>query len=278
MERFKTWCKKEWAETKLLFKELPAVVMCLYTLVAVSMNVLASTQLVSLTTESGVNWFALDAGIFVSWVMFMLGDMIVKRFGAKAAIKVAIFGMVVNLIFCGVITGIAAIMEATGSSLAYLGDYVLHGFSLNAENFDGGIATAWHIILGSALAFIVSATVNALVHRTIKAVFKKNPDGLGAHIASAWGSTAIGQFVDNLIFAFAVSIWIFGWQPLAAVMCAVTGMVVELLCQAIFTPVGYRIAESWRKSGIGSSYLEALSKEKEDINGQGSDRNNQLLS
>lgn len=265
MAKIKEWIKKDWAETKLLFKGLPAVVMSIYTLMVVLMNILASTELISLTSSSGLNWFALDAGIFVSWVMFLLGDMIVKRFGAKAAIKVAIFGMLVNLGFCLMVTIIAAIMEAFGSGLVYLGDYVLHGFSLKAENFDGGVATAWHIILGSALAFAVASIIDALIHKMIKATFKKNPDGIAAHIASAWGSTAVSQFVDNMIFAFTVSIWIFGWSPLAAVMCAVTGMIVELLCQALFTPFGYMIAKKWTKEGIGQEYIDAIEKQSNDV-------------
>ena len=49
----------------------------------------------------------------------------------------------------------------------------------------------------------------------------------------------IGQFVDNLVFAFMVSFVFFAWTPLQCVTCALTGAIVELLFEIIFSPLGY---------------------------------------
>ena len=73
------WLKKEVIETQVLFRSVPGLILALYILSTVMMNLLASVALVN---ES---WIALDAGIIVAFVGFILSDMIVKQFGAKAA-------------------------------------------------------------------------------------------------------------------------------------------------------------------------------------------------
>ena len=49
---------------------------------------------------------------------------------------------------------------------------------------------------------------------------------------------------------------------------ALVGAVVELLCQVIFSPLGYKIASNWRKNGIGNEYI-ALVKEAQEVNDDG---------
>lgn len=55
------------------------------------MNLLANKELISLP------YLALDCGFVVSWVSFLCQDMICKRFGAKASIKISILALLVNL-------------------------------------------------------------------------------------------------------------------------------------------------------------------------------------
>ena len=49
---------------------------------------------------------------------------------------------------------------------------------------------------------------------------------------------------------------------------ALAGAVVELICQAVFSPVGYKIASNWRKNGIGDEYISMV-KEAQEVNDDG---------
>ena len=53
-------------------------------------------------------------------------------------------------------------------------------------------------------------------------IFKKNPDSIGVFVLRTYISTAVGQFVDNLVFAFIVSYFFFGWSIGQCFICAAT--------------------------------------------------------
>ena len=75
-------------------------------------------------------------------------------------------------------------------------------------------------------------------------------------------STAIGQFVDNLVFALIVSHTFFGWSLLQCITCAITGAIVELLLEVIFSPVGYRVCKQWEKEHVGQNYIDFIRSKK----------------
>ena len=52
---------------------------------------------------------------------------------------------------------------------------------------------------------------------------------------------------DNLIFALLVSKLFFGWTLLQCVTCALTGAVMELLFEVVFSPLGYRLSRQIMK-------------------------------
>ena len=56
-------------------------------------------------------------------------------------------------------------------------------------------------------------------------------------------STALAQLTDNLVFALMVSRTFFGWTLLQCFTCALTGAVMELLFEVLFSPLGYRAAK-----------------------------------
>ena len=58
-----------WADTKLLFRSIPAVITALFTISVVTMNLLANKTIY----QSG--WLAVDGGILVSWLSFLCMDM-----------------------------------------------------------------------------------------------------------------------------------------------------------------------------------------------------------
>ncbi|MCH5153556.1 MAG: VUT family protein, partial [Clostridiales bacterium] len=113
----------------------------------------------------------------------------------------------------------------------------------------------WYVVLGSTAAFLASSIVNNFSNFGIGKLFKKNPDSLFAYVLRAYVSTAIGQFLDNFIFALIVSHFFFGWTMLQCVTCAVTGMVAELLCELIFFYPGYMITKRWKQNAVGEEYF-----------------------
>lgn len=243
---FKEWFKKEVKDTKVLFRSIPGLVLTLFILSTVLMNILAGVPLIEAADTKG--WLSLDMGILVSFLGFLLSDMIVKRFGPKAAIKTTILAMVVNLGVCAIFALVAVVAKPLGK------EFPLSGYAEGPQ---------WWIIGASSIAFLLSGVLDSLLHAAIQKLFKKNPNGKAAHIASAWGSTFVGQFFDNMIFGFlftfpasVVGLWGMTSQTaLSITMMALTGAVLELVFQAVFTPIGFRIAEKWRKENIGEEYL-----------------------
>ena len=117
----------------------------------------------------------------------------------------------------------------------------------------GGI---WYVLLGSSIAFLVSAVVNNFSNWMIGKLFKK--DNFLSYAIRTYVSTALGQFIDNMIFALLVSHFFFGWTVIQCITCAITGMVVELICEIIFSPIGYHICQDWKKCHVGEKYFEYI--------------------
>lgn len=243
------WLRNEIKVSQVLFRNVPGIVLSLFLLSMVLMNLLASVSIVN------TRWLALDGGILVSFIGFLLLDMIVKRFGAKAAVRVTVLGFIVNLLVAGLLTLVAVIAKAGGQYYA-LADYAT--------------LTQWWIIGASATAFLVSGVVNAFIHERVLKRFKKNKEGIVAHATSAWVSTLFGQMFDNLLFGLmftfpASMIGLWGMTQMSIIGLvgfALTGGISELLCQVVFTPYGYKVAEGWRIDGVGREYLDLIEKDK----------------
>ena len=59
-----------------------------------------------------------------------------------------------------------------------------------------------------------------------------------------------------LVFALVVSHTFFGWTLTQCFVCALTGMVAELLCEVIFSFFGYRICAKWKRRDLGRDYFD----------------------
>lgn len=263
---FKEWIKKEVHETKVLFKGLPAIPFTMICLSFILMNLLAT---VALYNEW---WIAGDVGIIVSWLAFLFGDMIVKRYGAKASIKIQIAALLVALFTMGILAAGSAIENSIYAEAIANGEYypMLSLFSWEF-NINNGMVTLW-TLGASSLAFVVANVFNALVSKFVLLKFKKRTS-FKAYATAAYISTFVGQFIDNLIFAFSFTffasrIGLWGMSPLtvlAMFTCSLTGAILELVLEVIFSPIGYKIAEHWRKEGIGQEYI-ALVPEAQEVN------------
>lgn len=237
----------------LFMKDIPVGIVVLFLMSVFAMNLLANKSI-----SLPVDWLALDCGIAVSWFAFLTMDVVTKHFGPKAATQLSVFAMAVNLLFCLLLFVGSLIPGVWGASFV--------------EGSEGAINTAldqtfggtWYVLLGSSVAFVVSAAVNNFANRAIGRLFRRNPDGRAAYICRSYLSTALGQFVDNIVFALIVSHVFFGWSLLQCLTCALTGMLVELLCEIIFSEAGFALTKRWKKQGVGKSYLEFLEGQKEN--------------
>lgn len=242
----KHWLIKEKKELHILLRSIPATVVTLFVVSVITMNLLANKTILQL------DWIALDGGMLISWLSFMCMDIITKHFGPKASNRISILAAGINLLTC-LIFFVVSIIPSTAA------DY---------SAFDSIFGGTWFILLGSTIAFLVSAIINNSLNWLIGNCFKNNPDGKIAYATRSYISTFIGQFMDNLIFSiivfvgFAPIFWNgFHWSVLQCTMCALTGAVAELIMEVLFSPIGYSITKRWQAEAVGKEYLEYVNKE-----------------
>ena len=235
--------KNEILEFKILLRSIPATVVTLFVVSVICMNLLANKTLLQL------EWIALDGGILISWLSFMCMDIITKHFGPKASNSVSVLAAAINLLTC-LIFFVASVIPSTAS------DYTA---------FDSIFGGTWFILMGSTVAFLISALINNGLNALVGSFFRHDPDGKIAYAARSYISTFIAQFLDNFIFSVIVFVicapifWDgFHWTVLQCAMCALTGAVAELLMEVAFSPIGYRITQAWQRDSVGKAYLDFI--------------------
>ena len=127
-------------------------------------------------------------------------------------------------------------------------------------------AALWPLAAGTG-AFILAIVFDSFVSKFLLTRFKDRTS-FKAYAVASYGSTFIGQFLDNLLFALFFSVWQPWCDPTSIWMMAFVGACVELLCQVVFSPVGYKVATNWRKNGVGAEYI-AIVKEAQEVNSNG---------
>ena len=237
--------KQSILEFRLLLRSVPATVTSIFVVAVFAMNLLANKSI-----NLNISWLALDTGIIVSWVAFLCMDVLTKHFGPKAATQISLFAIAVNLVMC-LLLFIASKISGTWGAYFDLGEQGIINDALDVT-FGG----PWYVVVGSTVAFVASAVINNFLNFAIGKLFKRKPDGFGAYACRTYVSTAIAQFADNLIFALIVSHFFFGWSIVQCLTCAATGMIVELVCEAIFSPLGFAVCKRWKAEKVGQEYLE----------------------
>ncbi len=243
--------KADWADTRLLFRCIPATVATLFAVSVVMMNILANKTIYQSA------FLALDGGILVSWLSFLCMDVVTKAFGPKAATKLSVFAIGINLIVCFFFYIVSIIPTEEDFSA-----------------FNQTIGGTWFILLSSTVAFLSSACINNFMNWGIGRAFKRNPDGKLAFFTRCYASTLLGQFFDNFIFAiltftvFAPIFWDgFSWTYLQCFTCSLLGAGVELVCEVVFSPLGYKIVRRWEREGIADPYNKRTSAENDEKEG-----------
>ena len=246
MSKITKWFKDELTDYKILLRNIPSLTISFFILSVVCANLMANKELFS------YKYLALDCGFVFSWIMFLCMDVICKRWGAKASVKVSLLALGVNLLVCG---SFALLAKAPGMWGAfYDADYGAGAAVNNALN--STIGGSWYVVLGSGLAFLTSSFVNAVINRAVGRAMKKN--NFFAFAVRSYTSTIIAQFIDNFVFAVVVSKVFFGWSWTQVVWCSVVGAVCELLCEVIFSGFGYKVVCQWEKENVGKGYFDFL--------------------
>lgn len=234
--------KHELRDMKRLMQSVPATVVAFFTVSVILMNLLAGKEV-----QTGISWLALDCGITVSWLSFLCMDMITKRFGARAAIQLSFFASAMNLFVCAIFKLVSMVPGNWAEFYTFEADMV-------NQALDNTIGGTWYILMGSTVAFITSSIVNALINAGLGKAFDHST--FTGYAVRSYVSTLIAQFVDNMVFALIVSHTFFGWTMTQCVFCSATGCVVELICEVVFSPVGYKVCKGWERDGVGAGYLE----------------------
>ncbi|MCQ2100205.1 VUT family protein [Fibrobacter sp. UWH1] len=238
--------KYEVKDLVVLLRNIPSLAVTFFVLSVVCMNLLANKELFS--TE----YLALDCGFTLSWFSFLCMDMICKRFGPKAAMKVSMVALFINLVTCALFSLLSRTPGMWGEFYSYVDSNPEMANVANAA-LNATFGGSWYVVLGSALAMFTSSGVNSIVNYLIAKSTKTT--GFKNFALRSYISTMVAQFVDNFIFAMVVSHVFFGWTMTQVVVCSITGSVMELLCEILISPIGYKMVCSWEKHDVGREYL-----------------------
>ena len=197
MSKIKTIIVREVKDYKLLLRNAPTVTMIFFVLSVVFMNIFAGKELLN------INYLALDCGFLLSWMSFLCMDMLTKRYGARAAIKLSFFAVAVNLICCGIFF----VMSKVGN---HWSEFYSTGSELSDAALNNTFGGTWYVLVGSMTAFAIAAVVNAIINVSIGKLIKRK--NFFEYAIRSYVSTAFGQFVDNFVFASLVSVVFFGWS------------------------------------------------------------------
>ena len=244
MEKFLSksfmWMRREYADFKFLMRSIPSLTITLFVLSVVCANLMANKELIN------YKYVALDCGTVFSWIMFLCMDVICKRWGGKASLKVSVLALVINL---GVCLSFALLSLAPGMWGSFY-DSGLEEVNIALNATFGG---SWYVVLGSSLAFLISSLVNAGLNSWIGTTTKLA--GFKAFALRSYVCTALAPLADHLIFTTTVSKIFFGWTWTQVIVCALIQAVWELLCEVLFSGLGYKIVCSWEQEQVGQDYL-----------------------
>lgn len=235
---------KEYRE---LLRSVPSMVTAVFVLSVVLMNLLASRELYR------SDYFCLNTGLALSWISFLCMDCVVKRFGAKAANRLSITAIVINMA-CAVMFFL--LMKTPGRWAAYYASQDPAVADLITKGVDSTFSGAWYVVVGSSLAMLAASLVNSSLNQLIGA--RSDHGNYRGFATRSLVSTCIAQFVDNFVFSALVSHVFFGWNWMQVIICSFTSMLIELAFEALFSPLGYSISKGWERDHVGEEYIACI--------------------
>ncbi len=206
------------------------LILTLMVLSTVGMNLLANKSI-----NTGLSWLALDCGILLSWLAFLSMDIATHCYGPRVATTVSLVALALNLVMVAVFFVASIVPGVWGESFVPGSEAVIN------TALDHTFGGTWFIILGSSIAYAVSAVLNNFLNWGIGQ--RVGGEGSFSNFAlRSYTSTFVAQFTDNITFALIVSRTFFGWTLLQCITCAITGALLELFFEVFFSPIGYRIS------------------------------------
>ena len=219
---------REFKKTFQMVNDLPSSLVSVFVVSVVCMNLLANKSI-----ELNISWLALDAGMILSWLSFLIMDIIIKKYGGEKSIRLSFFSVIINL-FVTFFFFIASIIPGVWAE-AFSSVNNLENINVALNNT---ISNNLFIVFGSTMAFLISAIIDTIINELLGKKFNK--DNFTHFAVRSYVSTMFSQFCDNLIFSLIVSMTFFGWSFLQCITCALTGGLIELFCEIIFSPLGYK--------------------------------------
>lgn len=238
-------------EFKLTMRNIPGIVTSIFVLSAVLMNILANKSIIN------HEYVSVTAGIALSWVSFLCMDCVCKHFGTRAATILNAFAMVVSLLSSVLIAVVLLVPGTWASSFSYT-DVAIQAAVNNSLN--ATLSSTWYVVIGSSFAMLLGGTANSIVSKFMEK--HVNPHSYTGFTIRSAVSTSVGQLVDNLVFAAFVSYTFFGWTIKQVIGCSIVGMLLELVIEVVFSPVGYRVVRRWEKDNVGSEYKQLVSRKE----------------
>lgn len=223
--------KKAFSDFRRLLQTVPPLIVSLLILSVVGMNLLANKSI-----NTGVDWLALDGGILFSWLTFLTMDILTHCYGPRAATALSFTALAMNLLMALIFFIASRIPGVWGESFVEGSEAVIN------RALDNTFGGTWFVILGSSVAFAASSVLNNFLNYGIGRLLRNGGKGFGSFALRSYVSTFLAQLADNLIFALLVSQLFFGWTLLQCVTCALTGAMMELLFEVVFSPLGYRMS------------------------------------
>ena len=205
---------------KLTSRDYLVVLSMLYASVSLAMNVFCMKPL-----SWGTDVVFSDGGQTISWIVFLISNVIVEVWGEKESIKVITFAAVITfvlLVIGRLIVFIPSLAEYEEQNRAF------------ALVFSNGPRT----IISSIIAFWIGGFINVEIISFMKKVIRK--DGKVQFFLRASFSTLIGQLVDNALFmvlAFApvgLSLNEMMWKDI--ISSVIIGTAIELLIESCMVP------------------------------------------
>lgn len=154
-----------------------------YCVISVMMNLLCMKPM-----SFGTDFIWMDGGLLISWIVFLISNVITEVYGKRQAI---------------VVTGIATIVAFCMSVVAAVETYLptLPEYAEQSEHFANIFSNGPRTIVSSTVAFFVGNVINVEIIDHFRKRAKKNNNDNGVRFTfRAIISTIVGQLVDNGLF------------------------------------------------------------------------------
>lgn len=156
-------------------------------------------------------WIAIDAGVSVSWIAFLVMDIVIHFYGEREADRLA----VKNAFLTVIASGIFCLIATTP------GKWCIPGGDLAGPAIDNVIGGTFIVILVSIAAMFFGSILNNRIHILIRKII--------CFSFAAVISTFIAQFAENLFFSILICHLRFDWSILQCVGSSVFGAALETI-------------------------------------------------